>query len=170
MIVYVLLKGLNNKEIIYDSRDTAGVASQKQHSENFKKDRMLRHMLRNVILGSESARLQENITLETIQSGTVTTPSLVEKFLQCLAAGSDIRSWKSRAKKRCIHSTADDLMFAMSHGRKISNKHLKLGLAMKSLTESSQVIQMLSHYGHCTNYHMVEELETELTCNAIDER
>lgn len=135
-----------------------------------KKDRKLRHMLCNVILGSESTRLQENISLETIQSGTVTSPSLVEKFLQCLAAGPGIQSWKSHAKKQHIHSIEDDLMFATSYGHKISNKHMKLGLPMKSLTESSQVIQILSHYGHCTNYHMVEELEAELNCNVIDER
>ena len=78
-------------------------------------------MLCNVILGSESTRLQKTISLETIQCGTVTTPSLFEKFSQRLAAGLDIRSWKSDTKKQHIQSISNDAMFATSYGCKILN-------------------------------------------------
>ena len=41
---------------------------------------------------------------------------------------------------------------------------------MKSLTGSSQVIEiLLGRYGPCTNYHMVQDLETKLTCSVVDE-
>ena len=53
--------------------------------------------------------------------------------------------------------------FATLSGRKIPGKHLKLGIAVKSLTGSRKVIEMLNRYGHCSNYHMIEEIETEMT-------
>ena len=78
----------------YGSTDIAEAALRKQHSESYCKERKLHDvafMLRSEILGSESTGLPENITMDTIKSGTVTTPPLVEKFLQYLIAGPDIR-------------------------------------------------------------------------------
>ena len=68
-----------------------------------------------------------------------------------------------KQRKRHIKSIGEDLVFATSSGRKIPGKHLKLGIAVKSLTGSCKVIEMLNRYGHCSNYHMIEEIETEMT-------
>ena len=48
-------------------------------------------------------------------------------------------------------------------------KHLCLGLAMKSLTGSQHMIEILIHQGQSVNYHMVEEYETELP-NVVQEK
>ena len=122
-------------------------------------------MLRSEILGSESTGFPENITMDTIKSGTVTTPPLVEKFLQYLIAGPDIRLWKSNTKKCRINSLGADLVFATSNGRKIPSKQLKVGLPFKSTTGSRQVIDMLNHMNQSVSYSVAEELETELTYN-----
>ena len=103
---------------------------------NFQQGKKLRDIafiLRDVILGSKSTRLLENFNLDTIQSIAVTTASLVENFVQNLLAGTDIWSWKSHTKKRHIKSVGGEL-FPTSYGRKILSKHLKLRLAIKSLT------------------------------------
>ena len=42
-------------------------------------------------------------------------------------------------------------------------KHLMLGLAMKKLTSSRRVIEILNRLGYSVSYSTVEELETELT-------
>ena len=42
-------------------------------------------------------------------------------------------------------------------------KHVMLGIAMKSLTGSKKVLEMLNRYGHCISYHTAEEIETEMT-------
>ena len=41
---------------------------------------------------------------------------------------------------------------------------------MKSLTGSKKVIEVLNHYGHCTSYTTIEELETELTFSSNSEQ
>ena len=44
---------------------------------------------------------------------------------------------------------------------------VKLGVALKSLTDSRKLIEILNRYEHCANYHAVEDIKTELTFNAI---
>ena len=79
-----------------------------------------------------------------------------------------MRGWKSDIKQCCIQSISQDVIFATSSGPKLPSKHLKLGVALKSLTGSRKVVELLNHYGHCTNYHAVEENETELTFSATE--
>ena len=52
--------------------------------------------------------------------------------------------------------------------RNLPSKHVKLGVALKSLTGSRNFVEILNRYGHCANYHAVEEIETELTFNATE--
>ena len=58
---------------------------------------------------------------------------------------------------------AADTVFSVTNGRKKPSKHLKFGLAVKSMTGSKKLIGMLNRYGHCVSYTTIEELETELT-------
>ena len=46
------------------------------------------------------------------------------------------------------------------------SKHLKLGLAVKKLTSSRKVLEILNTCGHTPSYHTIEEIENELTLNA----
>ena len=43
---------------------------------------------------------------------------------------------------------------------------LPRGVALKSLTGSTKVVEVLNCYGHCADYNAVEEIERELTFNA----
>ena len=54
-------------------------------------------------------------------------------------------------------------------GAKIPAKHLQVGLALKSLTGSRKVIELLNRLGHSINYSAVEEIETELTFEGTKE-
>ena len=47
------------------------------------------------------------------------------------------------------------------------NYQVKLGIFLRSLTDSRKLIKILNRYEHCANYHAVEDIETELTFNAI---
>ena len=84
--------------------------------------------------------------------------------------GPGCRTSDSSSKIRRVKSISDDVVFSMTSGRKKPSKHLKLGLAMKSLTGSKKVIELLNHYGHCASYTTIEELETELTFSSNSEQ
>ena len=61
-------------------------------------------------------------------------------------------------------------LYSVTNGRVKPSKHLKLGIALKGLTGSKNVLTVLNRYGHCVNYNCVEELETELTYSSMSKQ
>ena len=100
--------------------------------------------------------LPDNLTIEDIGKGEIDVPDIVQEFLQNVIPGPSYR--RSKAEK--------NLIFAATTGRKKPRKHLQLGLALKSLTGSRRIVELLNRMGHCVNYHAVAELETEMTFEA----
>ena len=64
---------------------------------------------------------------------------------------------------RRVNSLSQDAIYAVTSGHIKPSKHLKLGIAMKSLTGSRQVINILNRLGHVPSYNVIEEIETEMT-------
>ncbi|CAD6203987.1 GSCOCG00012671001-RA-CDS, partial [Cotesia congregata] len=58
---------------------------------------------------------------------------------------------------------AADLVYNVSKGKMKTNKHITLGMTLKSLISSRKIVEIINRYGHCCSYHVVEELETEAT-------
>lgn len=70
------------------------------------------------------------------------------------------------SKKVRIKSIAYDTIYAVTNGRVKPSKHLQLGLALKSLTGSRKVIDIMNRYGVVPSYNVIEGIETELTFTA----
>ena len=75
----------------------------------------------------------------------------------------DNRKWDLESRKRRIKSISQVAVFLSTSRIKKPSKHLQLGLAIKSLTGSRKVVDILNRMGHCVRNFTVEELETELT-------
>lgn len=58
--------------------------------------------------------------------------------------------------------SSQDALFIVRNGTVNSGKHIALGMAVKSVTDSRKLLTMLNKFGHIINYHAVEELETAL--------
>ena len=56
-----------------------------------------------------------------------------------------------------------DTVFLVTNGRKKTSMHLKLGLAVKTMTGNKMLIGMFNRYGHCVSCTITKELEIELT-------
>ena len=54
-------------------------------------------------------------------------------------------------------------MFAATGGLKKPQNHLMLGIAVKSLTGSRKVVEIMDSLVHCISYHIKEEIQTEAT-------
>ena len=65
-----------------------------------------------------------------------------------------------------MKSVSQDVVFSTTSGIKKPSKHLQLGLAIKSLTGSWKVVEILNRMGHCVSYSTVEEIKTELIFEA----
>ena len=120
-------------------------------------------LLREEINWMERFPLPNNLKIEDIKRGEVTVPELVATFFQNLIGGPDVRHWESNFKKIRIKSMSEDAVFAAAAGLKKPQKHLMLGIALKSLTGSRKVIKIMNRLGHCASYHTREEVETEAT-------
>ena len=92
-------------------------------------------------------------------------PETLIQFLRVLYTGSSAPA--SEKVERLIKSAADDMIYAISHGRIKPSKHVCLALGMKSLTGSRKLIEALNRFGHCLSYHTAEEIETGLAEDII---
>jgi len=72
------------------------------------------------------------------------------------------------AKGRRIKSISSDIVFAVTSGKSKLSKQLQLGIAIKNLTGSRKVIDVLNHLGLTVYYHTIEVVETELTFSQDD--
>ena len=120
-------------------------------------------LLREEINRVERFLLPNNLKIEDIKRGEVTVPELVTTFFQNLISRSDVRRWKSNLKKIRIKSMSEDVVFAATAGLKKPQKHLMLGIALKSLTGSRKVIKIMNRLGHFASSHTIEEVEREAT-------
>ena len=125
--------------------------------------------LRKSIMNAETKTLPNELQLQDIVAGEIDIQDIVLQFFSCLIVGPDIGRLKSAAKARRINSICSDAIFAATSGRKKPTKYLMLGMAVKSLTGSRKIIEVLNKYGHCVTYHTVEELKRELTFKACGE-
>ena len=136
--------------IVYSQSMNKEDIFRKQHKGFTSLDIQIRdiaYTLRESIMNAERKPLPENLKLEDISKGEVDVPYLVTLFFQHLIGGPDSRRWRQDSKQRRISSLSQDAVFAATSGMKKPRKHLQLGVALKSLTGSKKVINMLNRMG-----------------------
>ena len=72
-------------------------------------------------------------------------------------------TFRKNLKQIRTKSISEDVVFAATGELKKLQKHLMLGIALKSLTGSRKVVEIMNRLGHCISYHTIEEIETEAT-------
>ena len=147
-----LLKGSTRQgNIIFTKTSSVFDAFNKEKSTTKSQDVQLRDaalVLREIIL---SKPLPGNLTIDSVLHGTTNVPLKLNQFFHYLNCGPDLRRWKSNDKQHHIQSVSQDIIFAASSERKLPSKHLKLGVALKSLTGSRKVVEILNRYGIVLN-------------------
>jgi hypothetical protein len=63
---------------------------------------------------------------------------------------------------RLIHSFSQDLIYAVTHGKQKTPKHVLLSYAIKTLTGNVELIQIVNRLGHGIAYSQLEENDTAL--------
>ena len=151
-----------NRIVIYSSQLTPESAIRLAcYDKHYLKEtaRYLRTLVLNV--KKTQSCLPDPLTVEALAEGQGDTPEELFDFFRTLFAGSETTTERI---DRQAQSICDDVMFITSRGRTKPSKQLCLGLGLKSLTGSRQVIDILNKFGHSVCYHTVESIETELAC------
>ena len=138
--------------------------SQAQESRYFKKD-IVRHcasILRNESLSLERTPLDNNVNVDSIMKGEVTSPDMLEEFYRNLYTGSISVPDVTSRKKRLIESSCADAIYACSGSKLLPGKHLSLALALKSLTGSHTAVTLLNRFGHCASDETIRRIDMAL--------
>ena len=101
--------------------------------------------------------------MTTFSKVTFQASDLVQNFFNYLIGGPDSRKWDLASRKRRIKSISQDNVFSTTSGIKKPLKHLQIELAIRSLTGSRKVAEILNRMCHCVSYSSAEKLENELT-------
>ena len=128
--------------LIYNSNITLEEALKLADLQKSKLDQLIKDVaftLKAIIKNANPTNLPSSgITFDDIIGGEVQVPEQLTQFFTYLV-GPDHRSHEFASKIR-VESLAADTVFSMTNGRKKSSKHLKLGLAVKSMTGFKKLI------------------------------
>ena len=76
-------------------------------------------------------------------------------------------SASTSADKRKILMTAQDLVHCASNARIKLPKHIGLGMSVKHLNGSKQLVTLPNRMGHCSSYDEIEQVETFLANESL---
>lgn len=119
--------------------------------------------IRNELLNVSKTPLPENLEEKHLIAGECEIPEKVKTFVRTIICGETPASYESVECNRKVESIAQDLIYAANHGKVKTSKHICLAIALKSLTSSRKIIDIINKSGHCCSYTVTEELETEAT-------
>ena len=154
---------MNKKKIV---KPTGGVILQDHDFQILEKSDIVQRaalILRQEILKIEKNEIPDTCTANDLITGECCIPDILSNFYFTLLSGSSRRRKRSSNCQRIMKSFAQDAIFAVRNGSIKPSKHIALGMALKSLTSSKKVINIVNKYGHCCSYTVLEELETEAT-------
>lgn len=109
---------------------------------------------------------KQNIPLKSIIEGECNIPDELYLLIEGIVQGP---SWPSKSetkrkliKQNKISAICDTIIFNTSDGETKPSSCLSLALAIKSLTSSRRVLNILNRLGYCLSYTVTAAIETEL--------
>ena len=94
----------------------------------------------------------------------IKVPKLLQEFLSLIIGGSKTVD----TPEIPVLSISQDLCKAATKGKWKIPKHLFLGMTLRHLTGSAEIITLLHRLGHCPSYSCLLELEAAI-CDVITE-
>lgn len=118
-------------------------------------------IMREKILSIKARPLSGNTT-DSIK-GEFEIPADVSEFFKSIICNHTPSTENSCDCADKVNSHVQDIIYAVSHGKVQTPKHIELGMSLKSMTSNRTVIDILSRYGHCCSYKTLQKLEAEDT-------
>ncbi|RVE41875.1 hypothetical protein evm_013483 [Chilo suppressalis] len=113
---------------------------------------------RKHILKIKKNALPDFIDSEVLDRGECDIPKWLRIFWSTALSG--VRKKICNRVERLSSCYSQDSIYSITRGNIKPRKHISLGIAIKSLTGSKKVIDILSRQGYCISYSGILELET----------
>jgi hypothetical protein len=159
-------------ELVYSDEVPIGQAVEAAFESAASEERRLEetaNILRRCIVDAQtnSAEMPWPPSTNFLLSETIKPPDELMTFVTQLLSGRAIKDASTKTE-RITRSVAQDICYAVSGGRWKMPKHLLLGMTVRHITGSAEIVSLLNRFGHCVSYTTLLELETAM-CNAIVE-
>ena len=123
-----------------------------------------------LLLRSEIKEMKGTISWPPAESdltiSKVTVGKFLMSFLKTLLSGKVAANLSQNIQCR-LYSYAQDLIYGVTNGRLKTVKSILLTSVITSLTNNTEVINILNRLGHCISYTSHEELETQVAMEAL---
>lgn len=97
-------------------------------------------------------------------------PQSLYTFICLLLSGEQDENEENKTTKRSALSISQDIVYAVSKGKKLTPKHIGIGMALHQATRSKALVELVHHAGHCISYDQVRRLNTTLAQESLDRR
>ena len=166
---------LSNKHSIHTSSDDESAFDVSMHNDS-KTDQNLFHaaqMIRSSILDLENAMSWPPKQADYIDCNI---PNSLYNLLVWIIDGSNDEEFSTEQRvktssntDRKVNSFCQDIIYATTKGRVKTPKHVMLSSTIKSLTGSSELVAIVNRFGHGISYSQVEELETAIALQMLED-
>jgi len=89
--------------------------------------------------------------------------------LICLLVNGELdENEENKNTKRIALSISQDIVYAVSKRKKLTPKHIGIGMALHQSTRSKALVQLVHQAGHCISYDQVRRLDTTLAQQSLN--
>lgn len=143
----------NNKKVLAPKGITTIDDSLLTHLEDMDILQAAASILRNEIMTINKSKLPDSLnSSKQLIEGECSVPPTVSNFVASVIGGYRRQRHSSDNFKRHVNSLSKDIIYMVHNGNIKTPKHICLGMALKSLTSSRKVIDIINRYGHCISY------------------
>ena len=82
--------------------------------------------------------------------------------------GSEEQTSESNELKRTVCNVAQDIIYGVSNHKKLTPKHIGLGLALHQATRSENLVQLFNAANHTTGIDTVRRFDKAIANNVLD--
>lgn len=104
----------------------------------------------------------ENCTSVSKEDAEKVVPESLFLFISILLTGEVDEPNDNDFVKRTSLSICQDITYAVSKRKKLTPKHVGIGLAIHQATRSKSLIELVHRAGHCASYDQVRRIDTTL--------
>ena len=157
-------------DLVYSSGIETGIAVEAAFQEAASDKRRLKEaaiLLRRLIIDSfkQAPEMPWPPSSNFLLSSTKNIPEMLTFFMtQLLSAKPN----QSNRLERIVSSLSQDICYKVTRGQWKLPKHLLLGMTVRHISGSSQLIKLLNSFGHCSSHSTLLELETAM-CDSVTE-
>ncbi|GBP70317.1 Chimeric ERCC6-PGBD3 protein [Eumeta japonica] len=150
----------NNKK--YIAPYAGHIVSNQEFSKNIETRQAIYNIgqiIRREIINADKTKLPEDITVQDLIRGECdSVPPLLSYLLQCIICGDSKGVSQSRhelkksSRDLKMFSLGQDIIYAATNGNIKTSKHVTLGMALKSLSSSRKIVDLVNKYVAFDNF------------------